>query len=279
MRFAISTYLFHEEVLGQQHLEDIAARGFEAIELFSLRSHFDYHSPDGIRQLAEWLRETGLSLHGVHAPIRDSLRPGEDGPLLSLATADPERRAHALRETDAALAVMREIPADVLVLHLGVPDALASDTSVQRRDRTLQSLETLQPRVAEAGARLALEVIPNVLSTPEALVRLIEDDLEHGNVGICLDLGHAFLMGDLIDAIEASSGHLISTHVHDNQRKCDEHRVPFDGAIDWPSALMALQKIGYDGRLVFELNGGHNPRAALDRASHARDRLKKLVAW
>jgi hypothetical protein len=42
---------------------------------------------------------------------------------------------------------------------------------------------------------------------------------------------------------------------------------------------MALQKIGYDGRLVFEISGGHNPRAALDRASHARDRLTKLAAW
>jgi len=278
MRFAISTYLFHDERLGREHLLDIAARGFDAIELFALRSHFDYHSPDAIRQLADWLREIGLSLHGVHAPIRDSLRPGEDGPPLSLAAAQPDRRARALQETEAALAVIRQIPADVLVLHLGVPDALAADPGDQRRDRALQSLETLQPRVAEAGARVALEVIPNALSTPEALVRIIEEDIEPGNVGLCLDCGHAFIIGDLVDAIEASSGHLISTHVHDNQRVSDEHRVPFDGAIDWASALMAFQKIGYDGRLVFEIHGGDNPRRALDRASQARDRLKTLLA-
>ena len=36
-------------------------------------------------------------------------------------------------------------------------------------------------------------------------------------------------MGDLVDAIETVSGHLITTHVHDNRGKLDDHLAPFDG--------------------------------------------------
>ena len=53
--------------------------------------------------------------------------------------------------------------------------------------------------------------------------------------------------GDLVDAIETVSEHLITTHVHDNGGRTDDHLVPFDGTIDWPAALTAVQKVGYDG--------------------------------
>ena len=88
---------------------------------------------------------------------------------------------------------------------------------------------------AESGVRVAIEVIPNALSSPDALVQLIEDELESLDVGICLDYGHANLMGDLGDAIETVSGHLWTTHVHDNRGREDDHLVPFMGTIDWGS--------------------------------------------
>ena len=69
MRFGISTHLFHEQRLSRDHLAQIAAHGFEAVEVFATRSHFDYHDPAAIAQLGEWLKETGLALHGIHAPI------------------------------------------------------------------------------------------------------------------------------------------------------------------------------------------------------------------
>ena len=73
MRFGISTHLFHEQRLSRDHLAQIAAHGFEAVEVFATRSHFDYHDPAAIAQLAGWLKETGLALHGIHAPIADRL--------------------------------------------------------------------------------------------------------------------------------------------------------------------------------------------------------------
>ena len=71
--------------------------------------------------------------------------------------------------------------------------------------------------------------MPNALSSAAAICHLIEEQFESLDVGICLDYGHANLMGDLSDAIETVSGHLWTTHVHDNDGRTDDHRVPFAG--------------------------------------------------
>ena len=85
-------------------------------------------------------------------------------------------------------------------------------------------------------------------------------------------------MGDLSDAIEAVGGHLWTTHVHDNDGRSDEHRVPFAGRIDWDAAIMETQKIGYDGVLTFEISGsGVDPVETLKRAAKARARLEKTL--
>ena len=131
---------------------------------------------------------------------------------------------------------------------------------------------------APLGVRLAVEVIPNELSSASNLVTLIEDDLDLLDIGVCLDYGHAFLMGDLVDAIETVSGHLVTTHVHDNEGKTDAHLVPFDGGIDWAAAMIATQKVGYDGTLLLELANLENPRSVLEKARRARTRFERMLA-
>ena len=120
MKFGISTHLFHDQRLSRDHLAQIAAHGFEAVEVFATRSHFDYHDAGAIAQLGEWLKETGLALHGIHAPIAGRMEPGDRWvDPISNAVGDPTKRQAAVREADAALNIARQIPADVLVVHLG----------------------------------------------------------------------------------------------------------------------------------------------------------------
>jgi sugar phosphate isomerase/epimerase len=132
--------------------------------------------------------------------------------------------------------------------------------------------------VAIAGGlnvKVALEVIPNALSSAEALSHLLEEGLEDIDAGICLDYGHAHLMGDLGEAIEALSGHLWTTHVHDNGGRRDDHLVPFAGTIDWDAAMMATQKIGYEDVLMLEVGDTGDPVDVLARAVKARARLEQ----
>lgn len=277
MRFGISTHLFHHEPLEERHLATIAAHGFDTIELFATRSHFDYRDEAAIGRLAAWLRDARLSVNSIHAPITTSFVGGQWGPALSNAWDDPAARRAAVEETVATLAVARRIPVRFLVLHLGVPDELATTPGMNVRDHARRSLEEIHAAAAPLGVRVAVEVIPNDLSRADALVRLIEEDLDAADVGLCLDYGHAFLMGDVVDTIETVSGHLVTTHVHDNHGRADDHLLPFDGGIDWGAALIATQKIGYDGALLFEVAAGESARTVLHRTRHVRTRFEALV--
>ena len=93
-----------------------------------------------------------------------------------------------------------------------------------------------------------------------------------------MDFGHAHLMGDVADAIEIAAEHLITTHVHDNKRREDDHLVPYQGTIDWPAALVTMRKIGYDGTYMMELANTGSPAAVLEEARRARQRIERALA-
>jgi sugar phosphate isomerase/epimerase len=274
-RFGISTHLFHEHRLTRDHLVHIAAHGFEAIELFATRAHFDYHDERAVDALAEWLADTRLELHSVHAPIVRALTGGTWVDPFSNASRSESSRKTALQETEAAIAVARRIPYRYLVVHLGTPTTERVAADDNQPDLARHSVETIADTAAHTNVRVALEVIPNPLSSAAALAHLIEDDLDGLDVGVCLDYGHAHLMGDLGEAVETLSGHLWTTHVHDNSGTRDDHLVPYAGTIDWDAAMMATRKIGYDGTLMFEVADTGDPVLVLERCVKARERLEK----
>ena len=274
--FAVSTFLFHQSRLDREHLVHIAAHGFGGVEIFALRSHFDYGDPVAVAQLAEWLDDTRLQLTAVHAPTADQFVAGAWSGHLSVASTDAAVRAHSVAEIRQTLNVAKVLPYRTLVLHLGLPAHVASthdnDASAARR-----SLDVIVRYAAERGVQVALEVQTNALSTPDALVALIEDASDWPLAGICLDVGHARLLGDPVDSIEVASGHIIASHVHDTGGSRDDHLVPYDGSVDWTRALLAFQKVGYSGPWTFELGPAAPPVATLTRAVQARRRFEQCL--
>ena len=292
-QFGVSTHLYHAQRLCRDHLLEIAAHGFECVEVYATRTHFDYHNPSAVADLQQWLAEAGLRLRSIHAPTAENFTGGRWGGSLSLASTDPAARAHAVSETEAALHVARRLPVPVLVAHLGIPRTQRGDTQVapygtgvgadprvrpagDSRAAARRSIEELLRIAAPLGVQIAVEVIPNELSRAGSIVHLVEHDLE--GVGICLDFGHAHLDGDVVDAVETVSEHLIATHVHDNRGRSDDHLLPFDGTNDWAGTLLAVQKIGYDGPFMFEIVPHGSTRETLARARAARERIEGLMA-
>ena len=273
--FGVSTHLFHEHRLTRDHLVHIAAHGFEAVELFATRAHFDYHDDHARAQLAEWLSDTRLQLHSVHAPAFEALRHGRWVGALSNASSNESRRRAAIAEAEAALALVAHVPFQYLVTHIGVPMTEAGSGADNQRHAARRSVEDLAALAAKVNVRVAVEVIPNSLSSASDLLDLIEEDLDGLDVGVCLDYGHAHLMGDVGESIETLSGHLLTTHVHDNDGKRDDHLVPFAGCIDWDAAMMSTQKIGYDGIFMLEVGDTGDPVDVLRRSVKARERLEK----
>lgn len=278
VQFGISTHLFHDQRLIRDHLLAIRAHGFTHVEVFATRSHFDYHEPGTVDALARWIDEAGLRLHAIHAPVVEAYRrDGVSGPL-STAVTDPARRRLVLREAEQALALARRLPCGFLVVHLGQPEGAAPLPGDNDPESARQSVLHLREVAAAHGVQLALEVIPNRLSTVPALTRLIDADRELSRVGLCLDFGHAFLAGDVVDAVEQAAGHLVTTHVHDNDGRGDDHLVPFEGAIAWDEVVIACQKVGYEGVWMLEVANTSTPEAVLARARSACDRLVSMLS-
>lgn len=274
--FGVSTHLYVGDRLDRDHLVEIAAHGFDAVEVFALRSHFDYRDRRAAIALAEWLDDTRLRMHSMHAPIAGKYVNGKWENGFSLASADEAKRKAAVEEVMATLDVAAAIPYNVLVQHCGVPVPYAQ-TGDNSRGALVRSLEELSPVAQRYGVRLAIEVIPNELSTASALVELIESEIDATALGICMDVGHARMMGDVVEAIETCSGHLITTHLHDNRGRTDDHLVPGKGVIDWEGAMLAFQKVGYDGAWIFELAVATERKAILEQAAKARERFESLL--
>ena len=179
-RFGISTHLFHGERLDREHLVEVAAHGFELVEVYATRTHFDYHDPGAAAALAEWLDDTRLRLHSIHAPTTLAYEDGVWGDTLSIGAADEPRRRQAVSEAVAALGVASAVRFPYMVVHLGVPSAEADENS---RSAVARSLEELGEAAQSAGVTLALELIPNALSVAPRLVQWLEDDSRAGRRG------------------------------------------------------------------------------------------------
>lgn len=278
--FGVSTHLYHGERLRREHLIEIASHGFEAVEVFATRSHFDYHDTAAVQSLGQWLQDASLQLHSVHAPIVDSLVNDKWGRAYSTATRDNNARQVTLHEMEAALDIARHIPFRFFVLHLGLPLAQHPGPDDNSRDAAVRTIEHVHGLAEPLGVTLALEVMDNALSTTAALVELLENDLDGLDIGLCMDVGHAHMLGDTADAIEVASEYLVSTHIHDNRRQKDEHLVPFEGSIKWGATIMELEKIGYDGVLLYEVRNTDSAAQVLERCVRARTKLEGLAgSW
>ena len=276
-RFGVSTHLYHEQRLEMAHIREIAAHGFEAIEVFATRSHFDYHNADAIRALKGWLEDANLTLHSVHAPITDVFANGRVQRNFSTAFRDADARRVTMREMEAAIGIAQTIPFKYLVVHLGVPAVQQPGADDNHREAAIRSVEEIHNMAEAAGVTVALEVMGNNLSTAPDLIEILERSFEGVNLGVCMDVGHAHILGDTAEAIEIASEYLVTTHIHDNRRQSDDHLVPFQGSINWGATIMALEKIGYDGVLMYEVKAAESTKAVLERAVAARKRLETLM--
>lgn len=277
MTFGLSTHLFHGHRLTREHLATIAAHGFGLVEIFATRTHVDYHDPAAVETLQAWLAQTGLTAWSVHAPITDGCVDGAWGRSFSNASKRAAVRDEAVTETLAALAMARVLGARALVLHLGIPDGQPIPADDNDAGAVRRVLEPIAAACGDAGVQLALEVIPNALATAPAVFDWLRSDLDLGRAGACLDVGHAHLTGGAPEAADLLSGDIVTTHIHDNRGRMDDHLVPFEGTVDWPATLFGLVKAGYEGPLMFELPDHGDAQRTIARAVSARQRLQTIL--
>ena len=281
MERILSTYLFVSHRLTPELLGQVAEAGFQGVELFCARSHFDYHSREGILELARALSDRHLSLASLHAPTSRDLGPTrEGGSPLSLCEVERVRRIEAMDEFKRAIDVAEDLRFPRMVMHMG---GAREEADPRKRDAAFSSLEHLVLHAKHAGVTIALENTMNEMSEPAYLRTFVEETRLTG-LRFCFDVGHANLMEGAPEeriekAFEAMRDLVATVHVHDNRGEKDEHLPPHDGAIDWTRAVKLL-KTAADGNppLVLELKEktGHEAPGVAEQIAATREAMDRL---
>ncbi len=282
MRRILSTYLFVSRKLTPELLGQIAEAGFEGLEIFCSRSHFDYTAKTEIQAMAGALAQHRLTLDSVHAPTsRDLSATREGGTPLSICEVERVRRIEAMDELKRAIDVAEDLPYGRMVLHMGGTRETADS---RKRDAAFSSLEHLVLHARHTGVTIAVENTTSEMGDP-AYLRAFVDETRLTGLRFNFDIGHANLAdGSETERIEKSFAPLrelvVSAHIHDNRGEKDEHLPPYDGTIDWKAGIKQL-KTAPEAHLplVLELKEKTGPEApgAAEQLSAARKALDRFA--
>jgi sugar phosphate isomerase/epimerase len=272
MQRILSTYRYITQPLTPMVLADIARAGITSIEIFCAPVHFDYRSPEIVRELSGVLQDYSLRLHSLHSPTERDYAPGRQSGM-PISICDPERirRVDAVDEVKRALEVAERVPFSFLVQHLG-----HSHESMDARkiDAAFNSLEHLAIFAKERGVTIALENTPSECGSPESLCLLIKETHLH-NLKFCFDIGHAHMEEGVTKSFEAMRERIVTAHIHDNHGEKDEHLLPFNGTIDWDGALGSLASLSPAPDLVLELKGQPAGKPSLEQVREAFDKIER----
>jgi sugar phosphate isomerase/epimerase len=278
----LSTYLFISKKLTPEILKQIADAGFQAVEIFAARSHFDYINKTEVRAIAQALADHRLQLSSLHAPTSRDLSLNREGGIpLSICEVERVRRIEAMDEFKRVLDVADDLPFPRMVLHMGGSREAADP---RKRDAAFSSLEHLTLHAHNAGVTLCVENTPSEMGDP-AYLRTFVEETRLTTLHFNFDVGHAYLAEGPEDAriaaaFEPMRDLVASAHIHDNHGDKDEHLPPYDGAIPWPAALAVLKSSPAAGDLplTLELKEKTGPEAPSfsDQLSAAAKSLSRL---
>jgi sugar phosphate isomerase/epimerase len=287
MERLLSTYLFVSRKLTRELISQIGGTGFNGVEIFCSRSHFDYTSRAEIQNIAGALADAKLKLMSLHAPTsRDLSATREGGQPLSICEVERVRRIEAMDELKRAIDVAEELPFSRMIFHMGGSRETADP---RKRDAAFSSLEHLILHAKHVGVTICVENTTSEMGAPSYLRSFIEETRLSG-LRINFDIGHAHLADGeeenrVAEGFEPLREFVASAHIHDNHGEKDEHLPPYEGTIDWEAAVKLLKTAPEGGTnlpLMLELKEKIGPEAPtaqqqLDAARRSLDKLEE--AW
>jgi len=278
MDLSLSTRLFVFTDLDERIASLYKHFGYSFAELWSMSPHFPYRDAAAADRILDELSRHDVRVKSVHAPLYPDVRTYKKDRWYSLSSQDGEHRRDSVAATAAAGSWFSRHGGGIMVLHTSFP---SEKWYPHRWAAFLSSLNELLEAVPES-VRFAVENTP----LPSGRVDVVLDVVHRyppERVGLCLDLGHANINGNVLSAIRVSADRLIHLHASDNHAIRDDHLVPGRGSIAWDRAIAALREIGFTGPFTVELRdytvGDDAPYKSFDEMlSDCRDALAPYLA-
>ena len=273
MEFGLSTHLFVGKKLNTRILQRIEGAGFDLLEIFGARQHFDYQNANQIEEVSSWISDHPLRLRSFHAPLFKGFDWGKDGsPAITLAHKEKRHRIDSMDEVRRAIEVSEHIPFEFLILHMGLP---GEEYSVEKFDLLFSSIEHLRLFARQRGVSILLENIPNEISLPHRLGKFLEYT-KLSDVEFCFDTGHSHVTSGVREGFQEMRDRIRSTHIHDNLGEKDNHLFPFEGSIDWRRTVSDFRACGNQFPVVFELRDREDVPKPLEKVRQIIEKFNDI---
>lgn len=241
---------FGYEISTQERYRLIKQVGFDGVLMWWSEGfgRNDYRSGPRIA------REAGLFIENIHTPFQVKEN-------LWLDNLNGEYAADCYLQCVADCAEF-EIP--TMVVHL--PD----------EDSTYNTLILdIIKRIAEKAERFGINVALENLWNFTTLAYILEQ-VDSQRIGFCYDCAHHYRYCPSVDLLSTYGSRLMALHLHDNCGDAN-HRLPFDGTIDWSMAMKKIAETGYSGPTAIEaMNWGYENLSAEKFLHEAFERAKRL---
>ena len=255
--------------LGWKDLEVSAEHGKAATQ--------DENWRERVGDLRKLCEENGITLWQMHAPLE-----------LDVADPDPQKRESDINTAAKWAEYAHELGLPHLVIHPGGKQKAESDdekeeiialnlnafgrlAEVASRLDIKFCLENMQERIGQEKWRLGARI-----SDINELIDAVGSEA----LGICFDSSHANVTKlDMSQAIHECGDRLLATHISDNDGSGDQHKLPFNGNIDWESVVSAMKDIGYGCLFNLEIPGENKaPLPVRDaRLNYAREIFEYMM--
>lgn len=209
----------------------------------------DYRNGPGIA------RESGLIIENIHAPL-------ENYNSLWLDDLSGESLTECYLQCVKDCAEF-EIP--TMVVHLPKDDYNHNILGLDRIKRITESAEKNE-------INIAFENLRNLTNLSYVL-----ESVDSNRVGFCYDSAHHYKHYPEIDLVTKYKSRLMAIHLHDDNGIQTQHKLPFDGTINWLKVMNGLASIDYKGALAIEgMNWAYKDLSAREYLQEAFNRAKKL---
>lgn len=277
LAFSTNAYLNHP-------FDDAVARlariGYPAVEIMADVPHAwpAYLLPQQKQAIRDALAANGLRISNINSFMMHAIDdPRQKYWHPSWIEPDPHYRRIRIEHTKRALTLARELGAPCVTTEPGGPVEPGASWQAALK-LFVEMLAPVADHAEKEGVLLLVEPEPGLLIETceqfEEFMRHVDSPF----VAMNYDVGHAFCVGDdPATTIPRVAKYIRHVHLEDiAATRVHAHLVPGEGAIDFHSALRALDAVGYDGWVTIELYPYvSNPDEA---ATLALSRVRKVIA-
>lgn len=201
-----------------------------------------------------------------HSRVRVASIHAQFGQAYDISSPDAAIRQEGLAAVHGAFDTAVDLGAPMIVVHTSAEPILPEER-VERLQRAQAALRDLGVRCAEAGVRVAIELLPRSClgNTVDELLALL-DGLSEAAFGVCLDTNHLMDRGQDLPRVPGALGSsLLTLHMSDYDGVDELHQMPGEGVLDWAAFMHALERSGYAGPYNYECHiDGEPPQERID---------------